>query len=500
MSSRLQSRHRERRPPRPAPAGQLLGPYELVRRIGAGGMAEVWLARQACFEGFSREVVVKRILPQLSGDPRFVQMLFNEARIAARLSHPNIVSIFDVGEDNDTYYLAMEHVHGVDLHEVMNRLRATRSKLRPELALRIVIECCKALAYAHQREGGRVIHRDVSPSNILIGFDGTVKLADFGIAKATDEVSLTQPGMLKGKFSYMSPEQATGQELDPRSDLFSLGLVIYELLSGARPYKRKNELESLRAAITCKIPPLSKLTPIAPELEALVMKALAKSRELRYRDAREFQLAAERLLVHQQWVASSIHLAREMARLFPSLTPDKSLVPSDEVAVKTITEPGRRYTAEEFSTSPMPPMALLPPPLPAALSGEKPTITLAPRRRWRRVPLLAGMAAVLVLGLVVAKRSSAAPMAEAWLSSLTRALPTATAPQAQGTTGQLSVITDPPADVYLRNRKLGTAPLKELRLPAGRQTLRLVNRDAHVEQLVTVEIRPGQSSALNVSW
>src|SRR5579871_6812722 len=300
---------------------QAFGKYQLLKKLATGGMAEVWLARQTGIEGFQRLLVVKRILPHLADDPEFVQMFLNEAKIAARFNHPNIAQIYDLGEVDGAYFIAMEFVHGEDLGRVMRKAWSAGQWIARPLSIRIVAGACEGLYYAHaktddQGRALRVVHRDISPQNILISFDGSVKLVDFGIAKAADQASLTKSGAIKGKFAYMSPEQAAGKPLDHRSDIFSFGLVLYELLTGVRPLKRDSELATLQAALECNIEPPSKVADVPEDLDPVVMQALAKAADDRYRDARSFQMALEEFLVSQRWVASSVQLSELMSTLF----------------------------------------------------------------------------------------------------------------------------------------------------------------------------------------
>jgi eukaryotic-like serine/threonine-protein kinase len=301
---------------------QSFGKYQLIKKLATGGMAEVWLARQTGIEGFAKNLVVKRILPHLAEDLEFVEMFRNEALIAARFNHPNIAQVYEFGEANGTYYIAMEYIHGEDLGRVMRKAYSAGQWIARPLAIRIVASACEGLYYAHTRtdDAGRplrVVHRDISPQNILISFDGSVKLVDFGIAKAADQASLTKSGAIKGKFAYMAPEQAAGKALDGRADIFAIGLVLYELLTCDRPLKRDSELGTLQAALECAIPPPSSVvTDVPPELDAVVMKALTKAADDRYRDARQFQLALEEFLVGQRWVASSVQISELMETLF----------------------------------------------------------------------------------------------------------------------------------------------------------------------------------------
>ena len=204
-------------------------------------MAEVFRAKRTGVEGFEKIVAVKRILPHLSENQEFVDMFVHEAKVVAGLTHPNIVQIFDLGRIGHSYYIAMEYVHGRDLRTTENRAREKGLRLPLDLSLRIVSQVCAALDYAHRRrdETGRpmqIVHRDVSPPNILISYEGDVKLVDFGIARAATKAPSTERGVLRGKLLYMSPEQAWGRPIDGRSDVFSLGVVLYELVTGAKAF------------------------------------------------------------------------------------------------------------------------------------------------------------------------------------------------------------------------------------------------------------------------
>jgi serine/threonine protein kinase len=522
------------------------GQYELVSRIGTGGMAEVWLARQQCLAGVRRELVIKRILPHLANDPSFVRMLRNEAKLSARFSHPNIVQIFELGEVGGTHYIAMEYVRGADLAALMQRASAAKRPLRTALALRIIAECCNALSYAHGLAGARVVHRDISPSNILISREGAVKLVDFGIAKAADSVSLTQPGMVMGKFAYMSPEQAAGGELDHRSDLFSLGLVLYELLTGVRPFKRESDIATLRAATECRIRPPSRVADVDPDLDALVMKALRRDRDLRYANAREFQLAIERLLMDKQWFASTVHISEQMNRLFPvasaelltdpgsgpqpeamphDTTPARRLgddddwSPTDPMAAPRFPKPVLRPPPARRASTPAPqrenaPRAPTPRPAPMAARTSTPRPVAnaarpsAARRGRRHLSLIAGGSAALWLGVVLllATRTSASPLSsEAPLPVVSVESTTApdTAPwvdRESGQTGMLTIVTSPATDVYLGGERLGTTPLNAVRVPAGTHQLQLENDGAHVRHVVRVDVEAGQAAHVRVTW
>ncbi len=300
---------------------QSFGKYQLVKKLATGGMAEVWLARQTGIEGFNRHIVVKRILAHLAEDPEFVAMFLQEARIASRFNHPNIAQIYDLGEQNGTYFIAMEFIHGEDLGRIMRRAWSTGQWVARPLAIRIVADAAAGLYFAHSRvdEQGRplrIVHRDISPQNILVSFDGSVKLVDFGIAKAADQVSNTKSGAIKGKFAYMAPEQAGGKPLDSRTDIFALGLVLYELITGVRPLKRDSEIATLQAALECAIETPSAVAEVPTSLDDVVMRALAKDPEERYRDGRQFQMALEQYLVQEGTVATSVQVSELMETLF----------------------------------------------------------------------------------------------------------------------------------------------------------------------------------------
>ena len=240
-------------------SGIPFGNYLLQRRIARGGMAEVFLAVQQGPEGFQRKVAVKRILPHLADIPQFQEMFLDEARLAAQLSHPNIAHIYEFGSFRENFYIAMEYIDGVDLGSVI--LQGLSSPLPLEHTARIVAEVCAALNYAHQlvdSDDGTplgIVHRDISPQNIMVSFDGAVKVLDFGIAKAARHVERTQPGVVRGKFSYMSPEQVVGEQLDGRSDLFCAGIVLHELCAAAPLFPRTDAVAAMQKIRQEKIPP-----------------------------------------------------------------------------------------------------------------------------------------------------------------------------------------------------------------------------------------------------
>ncbi|NTX62104.1 protein kinase [Myxococcus sp. CA051A] len=299
------------------------GRYQLLKRLAMGGMAQLYLARQPGPEGFEKLVVVKRILPHLAENDDFVKMFLDEARIAARLNHANVVQIFDLGAQDDSFFIAMEYIHGEDMRRVWKQSEAVGQPIPVPLVCRILIEACSGLDYAHKRTdptSGRpldIVHRDVSPQNILVTFEGGVKVVDFGIAKAADQATVTRSGVLKGKYSYMSPEQAAGQRVDCRSDIFALGVVLYELLTSTRLFKRPSDIQTLAAVAECKVAPPSQVTPRVPQdLDAIVLKALAKDPAERYQEAVHLQLALEDWLTERRLPSSTAHVGAYMKEIY----------------------------------------------------------------------------------------------------------------------------------------------------------------------------------------
>ena len=278
-------------PPRTVKKPTPFGKYFLLERINVGGMAEVFRAKAFGVEGFERLVAVKRILPNIAEDKEFIRMFIEEAKLSVQLNHANIAQIFDLGVVESSYYIALEHVHGRDLRGIFDRCRQGGEPMPVAQACFVVMKVCEGLDYAHNKrdQGGRelsLVHRDVSPQNLLVSFEGEVKLIDFGIAKAAGKGSKTQAGILKGKFGYMSPEQVRGLPIDRRSDVFSCGIVLYELLTGERLFVGESDFSTLEKVRNVEIlPPSTYNRKIPDELERIVLKALAKDTEDRYQNA-----------------------------------------------------------------------------------------------------------------------------------------------------------------------------------------------------------------------
>ena len=278
-------------------SAERFGKYSLLHKLATGGMGEVWLARQTGPAGFDRFVAIKRLLPNLAENNEFVQMFLDEARLAARLTHPNICQVYEFGREDGSYYLAMEYMHGESLSSMLERSIKERKPLSQPVVAFIVAQALEGLHFAHEAkdESGRplnLVHRDISPSNIFVTYDGQVKLLDFGIAKAAHRITQTVVGSIKGKFGYIAPEVYKGLTIDRRVDLFAMGVVLWEMLTRRRLYKRAAEYEILRAIVEEEPPdPRSLDSSVTPELSATTLKALSKLPGERYQTALEMRRA-----------------------------------------------------------------------------------------------------------------------------------------------------------------------------------------------------------------
>jgi serine/threonine-protein kinase len=275
------------------PLPRKIGRYTLFDRIGRGGMADIFLANAQSEFGVSRLVVVKQILSNLAASREFSELLITEAKLSARLDHANIVQVHDLGKADGFLFIAMQYVEGFDLDELLRLCTRTKTPLPVQYALLIVVEVLRGLDYAHRRTTDDerplgIVHRDVSPSNILISLEGEIKLCDFGIAHASEAIGAYSEDVIKGKAGYMSPEQARGESIDARADVFAIGIVLWELLAGRRLYRTGNEQGAslLAKARAAEIPPLpSRSLPLESELFAIVERALSKDRDQRYPSA-----------------------------------------------------------------------------------------------------------------------------------------------------------------------------------------------------------------------
>ena len=430
--------------------GVPFGKYHLLERLGRGGMAEVWKAKALGPMGYARKLVVKRVLPELVSDDEFVRMFIEEARLSASLNHRNIVQVYEFGDVDGEYYLAMEWLHGRDLNTILRALQAGGGDPPVGLAAYVAREVCRALAYAHaltDEQGAplRLIHRDVSPSNVMLGFDGSVKLLDFGIAKAMAVASenRTQVGVLKGKFGYMSPEQVESEvEIDHRADLFVAGVVLWEMLTLRRLFKGATDVQTIAMVRDAKVAPPSTINPLVPpELDAICMRALARCRADRFADCGEMSAALDEM-VHAHKFGSE-HAARLMRRTFPNVREPTqlALVPSLSPGPRTPTNratptptprptattpvPASTATAEPLSNAPTAqppsnaPTAIAPhPSAPTVLKKAvarltEPTLRAWRRRERRRLIAVASVALLAIAGVGVASRHPTATTASA---------------------------------------------------------------------------------------
>jgi serine/threonine protein kinase len=386
------------------------GKYTLFERIGRGGMADVYKGRVSGPQGFERTFVVKRILPHLSDDATFIKMFVEEAKLSARLAHPNIVQIFELGAVEGEYFISMEYIRGRDLSETMRAIWKTMGPPRPELVAYIGREACRALSYAHSLadERGRplgMIHRDVSPSNIMMSYEGAVKLLDFGIAKALGEApETTKSGTMKGKYAYMAPEQTEGDDVDHRIDIFSCGIVLHEVLTGRRLFKGQNDVLTIERVRRCEVPPPSQQNPmVPPELDAIILRALARDRDARWATAADMADALDDVVHAARFQPT--HLAQLLHDLFPvdggAPSPRLSVNASSQVTNSSIR--GTRsatippVTRTGTGTGPGPGSgtgsARRPPSLAASESTDAPAgLSLKPRSKWK-----GGAAAALVV-------------------------------------------------------------------------------------------------------
>jgi len=308
-SSRDSSRQGVQASPGSPPTGatrfapEAFGKYYLVDPLAVGGMAEVFRAKTFGEAGFEKILVIKRILEKYANDQAFIDMFIDEAKLSVQLTHPNIVQIFDFGKIDRNYFIAMEAVEGKDLKSILQRQAKLGEHMPIEMACMIAHQSAKGLHHAHDRSDSmglplHIVHRDISPSNLLISYEGQVKVADFGIADGAGGQHETQAGVLKGKYSYMSPEQSQGEPLDNRSDIFSLGICLWESLTGHRLFRRGDNAQTLSAVRSGEIPPPSHYNPKVPApLDAIVLKALQRRKDARYQRAADLQMAIEEFLL-----------------------------------------------------------------------------------------------------------------------------------------------------------------------------------------------------------
>jgi serine/threonine protein kinase/CRP-like cAMP-binding protein len=342
-------------PQSPTPV-EVFGRYELQERIARGGMAQVYRATALTSGGMRKLLAVKRILPELSSDPEFVSLFIGEAQLAMRLSHSNIVQVFDYGQVDRSHYLAMELVEGWDLTQLLVRAGQLRRHVPVAVGCTIVAEVLRGLEYAHTRQSSSgeplaIVHRDVSPHNVLVSHEGEVKLTDFGIARARSHVERTRPGILLGKFAYMSPEQARGRDVDHRTDVYAAGITLFETLSGRRLFHVDDPAETLLRVQNPRVPPLSRYNAdVSPELDAIVAEALAPEPDRRPASARELSQALLAFVARRAPGFGAFELARFAAELFPERTSSRRT--ASTVSMRAVASPASAATSVPVPAEP----------------------------------------------------------------------------------------------------------------------------------------------------
>jgi serine/threonine protein kinase len=373
------------------PRGTRVGKYEILRKLATGGMAEIYVARSTGTAGFEKIVVLKRILPSQADDPQFVAMFLEEARLAATLHHPNIADVHDVGEDNGTYFFTMEYVYGQDARAVRHETRRRNERIPLPVALSIISGAAAALAHAHAKKGPdgtplHLVHRDVSASNIMLSYDGAIKLVDFGIARASTSNHKTQTGTLKGKVPYMSPEQCKGFPLDRRSDVFSLGIVMFELTTGQRPFRGGSDFAIMDMIVNGGGPKPSEIVAdYPPALERMVMRLLERKPDDRYATADDFIAELDPYIADNGLWQSPRVLGNYMRELFADKIraweeAERSGVPFAQHVQESVTSESRRFDALT------PPSAVKVQPNPMLSASESPTMLIEPTPALQQSP------------------------------------------------------------------------------------------------------------------
>jgi len=439
-----------------------IGRYSLVRQLAVGGMAEVYLARQEGIAGFEKTVVIKRVLPHLVSDKKFITMFLDEARLASRLHHPNLVEIYDLGENKGEYYIAMEYVPGFSAASILTAAADEEVPLPYGLCAHAIMQICSGLKYAHDlqdSEGNNLglIHRDVAPDNIMVMPSGSVKLIDFGIAKSTLNESHTLTGTIKGKLRYMSPEQLLGRTLDPRADIFALGIVFFELTTGQHPFGQGKDLDIASRIVTEPYLDPKSIRPNFPdELIPILEGALAKSPDDRFKDCGAFHHSLESFLDGLGAHISDNELGVFINELLD--VDDVTLTPNEPLSVETLPDIDLAGldSPTKVQDSPLPPL-----------------INSADRQPKSKTPYIA-IAAIIMM---VIASMFIGPTKSKNEPSSTKLV--------QGT---LKIETTPRVSVRIGDKILGIAPL-EVALPEGDYLLKLANEDIMEELSVTIKAR-----------
>jgi serine/threonine protein kinase len=518
-------------------------------------MAEIFLARRN--EGDRKLVVIKRVLPHLLDEDRFIAMFRDEARLASRIIHPNVCQTFEAGTVGHTYFISMEYLHGVPLSRVLLRAARTKELLSEPLVAGLIGQCCDGLEHAHNLKStdGKpldVVHRDISPPNIFVTADGYAKLLDFGVAKARGASQKTRTGTVKGKNSYMSPEQILGKEVDRRSDVFSLGVVLWESLTAKRLFSRDTDFLTFKAITEADIPPVSEMRPgITPALELVVARSLARDRDDRYSSALELKTALEEALAEQGGYLSREEVAKSIQTTFSRDLESKNRL------ITNVTDNLRAISGADMSldleVDDVEEKALELESIPAPESGEEyvsveqsdpeataqPSFTttnthLVDRTNLNRtIVTVAGGLAVAVLAFLAlrgfsggedasANKDEAAPVqqkAEKPKKAVAQPLPDAGTPKVAVTAidaavepgadaapkedtrpGYLTIDSHPYATIYVDSRKIGVTPIFKKRLKAGSHRVKAVSATGATKRM-KVNIKPGRTKNLGrLTW
>jgi serine/threonine-protein kinase len=535
-----------------------VGKYELIRELAVGGMAEVFLARTAGPMGFEKQLVLKRILPHMAKDPAFIQMFLSEATLAARLTHPNIVQIFDFGESDGTYFLAMEYIDGPTLRTLLMDAYQRQVALPPVVCARIIANACEGLAFAHDfrdpatRQPLGIVHRDISPDNILLSRQGAVKVADFGIAKATGQRHRTQTGIIKGKLAYMPPEQVRAQPIDRRVDVYALGVVFYELVTGQRPYEAPTDASLMQSILFEQPLPAVLRNPDLPEpVQNILRRAIAKEREQRYPDCLAFQADLEQFILSMGKPVTTQHIAQLVAQVSPPIedAPLPPLPPGSpplEATEIRPSSPSAPLPVELDRTAPR--ATVTPEPIPAAAVAPAALATpAAPARRTGRLRVaLAGLVLLAGGGGVLHWRTEAplSPAAPPAVATAPEPLPSPAppergaaaeqpvpepptppealgsaapepsaepaAPAPSGTPGEsappsageqgskaeservgiVQFDIKPNGVIFLEGKRLGATPLGPVEISAGTYNFKVINKRLKKQVNVRVEVKP----------
>ncbi|OJH42456.1 serine/threonine protein kinase [Cystobacter ferrugineus] len=521
-----------------------LGKYRLLEVIAKGGMGEVYKAQQEGPAGFSKTVVVKRVLPHLADAENFIEMFLEEARLAARLSHPNVVQIFELGEERGEYFIAMEYIPGPSLHRVRKRLRELGHPFPVDIAAYVVAQALQGLHYAHELrdEAGRplgIVHRDISPDNILVTMDGVVKVVDFGIAKATDSASKTQSGMLKGKLSYISPEQVSGWPASVHSDIYAAGVVLYQLFTNTLPFSAPSNAALLQKIATAEPEaPERRELDVPPVLSNIVMKALRKEPHERFATAQEMSRAlfdalesCQRRLFPEDLSAFLKQLFEQEGsprRFFAQPTPRGTRLPAPPAVVEdeataplagsvlsnpptVTTEPARPRNRAiawavggalisvavgvvalrpwERGTPPAPapvaPSSVAPAPAPENVQVQKPA---TPEPPVAAVSPIAAEPSPEKAAVPPPREAAPPPDAPTPEPTTPSPAPSPQEPSRVAVMGRVQVRVNPWAEVFYEGRRLGITPMPAIRLPAGRRTLTLKNKELGVSRDYRVSV------------